>query len=274
VTASRRRSWHWWRSIARPGPDFLIIGGQKCGTTSLYQYLTQHPRVAPAVRKEIQYFSEHYHRGPRWYRRHFPPLVARNPGRLIGRKRLLTGEATPYYLFHPRAPRRVRDSLPHVKLIAMLRNPVDRAYSHYRYHSKLGDETLSFEEVLEAEPSRLEPELQRMLRDESYESIEYRNYSYLARGIYIEQLERWFSLFPREQMLILSSEEFFRAPASSYQETLRFLGLPEHELDRYEAVNVGSYSSLSAATRSRLEEYYRDHNRRLYEYLDRDFGWG
>lgn len=269
-----KRAWRWCRNLVRAKPDFLIIGAQKCGTTSLYQYLARHPSVAPASRKEIQYFSEQYGRGPAWYRGHFPSLAIRDPARLLGRRRLVTGEATPYYLFHPHAPRRVHQTLPAVKLIAMLRDPVDRAYSHHRYHSKLGDESLSFEEAIEAEPERLAGELEKLLRDERYASDAYRNYSYLARGLYLDQLERWFSLFPREQMLILSSEAFFGDPASSYRKVLEFLELPRHELPGYEAVNVGSYGSMRPETRERLQEYFREPNRRLYAYLDRDFGWG
>jgi hypothetical protein len=271
--SSLRRAWRSARTLSCARPGFLVIGGQKCGTTSLYHYLTQHPCVAAASKKEIQYFSENLERGEGWYRSHFPRLVGRDPGRLLGRGRILTGEATPYYLFHPHAPKRVRESLPGVKLLVMLRNPVERAFSHHRYHSKLGYETLSFEEAVAAEPSRLEGELDRLQRDEHYEAIAYKHYSYLARGRYVDQLERWFAQFPREQFLILSSEQFFRDPSGAYREVLEFLQLPPHELPSYDAVNVGSYAPIDAATRARLVDHFREPNRRLYELLDRDFGW-
>lgn len=266
---ARLRPW----SLLHARPDFLIIGAQKGGTTSLYEYLVQHPAVAAARRKEIQYFSEQYARGPAWYRRHFPRLGVRDPGRWVGRQRVLTGEATPYYLFHPHAPRRVREMLPRVRLIAMLRNPIDRAYSHHRYHTRLGDETLSFEDAIEAEPARLAGELQRMLDDELYVSDAHRNFSYLARGAYAEQLERWLALFPREQLMVLSSEDFFRDPPTHYREVLRFLGLEEHELADYQAANVGSYEAMAPETRARLAAHFREPNRRLQALLGRDFGW-
>lgn len=261
-----------WR-LLHAKPDFLIIGTQKGGTTSLYQYLVQHPSVAAARRKEIQYFSEQFARGPVWYRRHFPRRVGKDPRRWVGRGRRLTGEATPYYVFHPHAPRRVRELLPQVRLIAMLRNPIDRAYSHHRYHTRLGDEALSFEDAIDAEPARLVGELEKMLADESYVSDAYRNFSYLARGAYAEQLERWLALFPREQLLVLSSEAFFRDPATEYRKVLRFLGLEERDLAEYQAANVGRYEAMAPQTRARLAAHFREPNRRLYTLLERDFGW-
>jgi hypothetical protein len=255
-------------------PDFLVIGAQKSGTTSLYAYLSQHPEVIAARTKEIQFFSEHYARGSAWYRQHFPVLVTREPARLLGAGKLQTGEATPYYLFHPHTPRRVRAGLPGVKLIALLRNPIDRAYSHHRYHSKLGDESLDFEAAIAAEPERLEGELERMRTDEHYVSDPHRNFSYLARGLYAEQIERWLEHFPREQLLVLQSERFFADPAEGYRHVVRFLGLSTHELDAYEAVNVGSYSGMDPATRARLADYYHEPNERLYALLGERFDWG
>ena len=261
------------RGLLGAKPDFLVIGAQKGGTTSLYAYLCRHPDVVPARTKEIQYFSEHFARGPSWYRGHFPALVAREPGRLLGAGRLRTGEATPYYLFHPHAPRRVRAALPGVKLIALLRNPIDRAYSHHRYHTVLGDETQGFEDAIAAEPVRLAGELEKMRADEGHVSDAYRNFSYLARGLYAEQLERWLAHFPREQLLVLQSERFFADPAHGTRRVLRFLDLPPHELDAYEAANVGRYEGMSPATRARLADYYREPNERLYALLGERFDW-
>ena len=269
----RRRVGHGLRSLFGAAPDFLVIGVQKGGTTSLYAYLCRHPQVVAARTKEIQYFSEHYARGSAWYRQHFPVLLTSEPARLVGGGSLQTGEATPYYLFHPHAPRRVRSQLPGVKLIALLRNPIDRAYSHHRYHTKLGDERLEFEAAIAAEPQRLAGEFERMDADESYKSDAVRNFSYLARGLYAEQLERWLQHFPREQLLVLQSERFFADPAGGYRRIVHFLGLPDHELDEYEAVNVGSYSEMDPATRAKLVDYYREPNERLYALLGERFDW-
>jgi|SRR5690242_3518862 len=121
-------------------PHFLIIGAQRCGTTSLFEYLARHPDVAPPSAKELHFFDSEYHKGDAWYRERFPSL----------RNGFITGEATPYYIFHPHTPTRVRDWNSKVKLIVLLRNPVDRAYSHYHHEVRLGTESLDFETALVA----------------------------------------------------------------------------------------------------------------------------
>ena len=122
-------------------PDYLIIGAQKCGTGSLYRYLNQHPRIKSGITKEVRFFDKYYNRGINWYRVFFPFKD------LLGRK-YLTGDATPRYLDHPHAPKRVKEIIPNVKFIVLLRNPIDRAYSMYNMRVSRGRETHSFEESL------------------------------------------------------------------------------------------------------------------------------
>jgi hypothetical protein len=160
-----------------------------------------------------------------------------------------------------------------VKLIALLRNPIDRAYSHHRYHTKLGDEQQPFEAAIAAEADRIAGEFERMVADETYTSDAHRNFSYLARGLYADQIERWLEYFPREQILVLQSERFFADPAEGYRRVVRFLGLTDHDLDEYQAVNVGSYSEMVPATRARLVDPYREPNERLYTVLGERFDW-
>lgn len=151
-------------------PDFLIIGAQKGGTTSLYTYLCQHPRVVGASRIEVHFFDLAYDKGWWWYRSHFPVHVFRRGERIV------TGEASPYYIFHPLVPERVRKDLPNVKLVAILRNPVDRAYSHYQHVRRNGREPLSFEEAIEREPPRTEGEAEIISSDDEYQSSAHRRY--------------------------------------------------------------------------------------------------
>jgi hypothetical protein len=136
-------------------PDFIIIGGQRCGTTSLFNYLTQHPDVFPSCPKEVHYFSIHYHKGVNWYRSHFPLVMQKSYVERGHDRRFVAGEATPYYIAHPHAPQRIAETVPEAKLIVLLRNPVDRAYSHYHYEVKNGLETLSFAEAIDREDERL-----------------------------------------------------------------------------------------------------------------------
>jgi hypothetical protein len=255
-------------------PDFIIIGAQKCGTTSLYRFLTeQHPGIAPALEKEIHFFDIAFGKGLNWYRAHFPTILYKQYLKKVRGQDLITGEASPYYIFYPHASRRIFETVPQVKLIVLLRNPVERAYSHYHHQVTRGRETLSFEQAIEAEPQRLSGELEKILADENYISFNQAHFSYLARGIYVDQLQAWTNLFPPEQLLILNSEAFFADPAATYRQVVAFLNVPESVLQSTRKRNVGSYQKMSPATRQRLVEYFRPHNQRLYEYLGTNFNW-
>jgi hypothetical protein len=268
---------HLWRLATAPVrtlPDFVIIGAQKCGTTFLYQLLVQHPRVKPAFAKEVHYFDLNFRKGDNWYRSHFP-LRMRNIR--SNSREYIAGESSPYYLFHPHAPRRASAVVPHAKLIALLRDPVDRAYSHYQHQVKRGKgegrETLTFEEAIEAEERILPGEVSKMLQDEYYESSLHRTRSYLRRGIYIDQLLAWSNFFPKEQMLILKSEDLFDDTTNTLERMLAFLGIPYWAPETYSIPNKREYTGVSPLIRQRLSEYYKPHNQRLYEYLGADLGW-
>jgi len=168
--------------------------------------------------------------------------------------------------------------LPHVKLIVMLRNPVDRAYSQFHHERAGGHEKLtSFEEAIGCEEKRLAGELEKVLGDEDYSSYSHRHFSYLARGIYIDQLPTWMNLFPREQVLILKSEEFYADAEAVFKQTLDFLNLPHGQLKQrkqgYRRYNDTNPPKMDPATRKQLIEYFEPHNARLYEYLGEQFGW-
>jgi hypothetical protein len=270
VHEAKKRITKIYRGITSPLrrlPDFIIIGGKKCGTSSLYNYLARRPDVASAFRKEVHFFDEARERNRLRYRAYFPVRTGR------GKSRRMTGEATPYYLFHPLAPARVRKVVPEAKLIAVLRNPVDRAYSHYHHELRRGTEDLSFEEAVGREVERLEGEREKMLRKCGYDSLQARRYSYLSRGVYVDQIQTWREHFPEEQLLILRTEDLFENPQAALGRTLDFLGLPHLEGVNLSKDNRGGYLEIDPATRERLIEYFRPHNERLYEYLGRDFGW-
>jgi len=259
-------------------PDFLIIGTQRGGTTSLYHYLQGHPCIQPSTIKEIHFFDRRFNKGLSWYRGHFPTRLGKYYSQRVRQQPFVTGEASPSYLFHPHAPGRVAQVLPGARLIVLLRNPVDRAYSQYFHAIELGHESLSFEEAIEEEEERTARERERILADERYYSHAYKHRSYLTRGIYVEQLRAWMELFGRQQFLILKSEDFYADPAGTLKQVLAFLQLPETEpvlnKGEYEQFNTNTYSSkMDPALRQRLIEYFRPHNARLYDYLGADFGW-
>lgn len=247
-------------------PKFLVIGVQKGGTTSLYSYLAAHPQINGSVVKEVHYFDFHYACGETWYRAHFAPqswLLSRG---------LVTGEASPEYIFSPFAPGRVASFDPDMKLVVMLRNPVERAYSQYQMSIRRERETLPFTEALVQETARLDKEYQKMGIEEAFAyGSSHRHQSYQLKGHYAEQLENWFKFFSPEQILVLESEAFFRDPATVYAQTIRFLGLPEYQLKNYRNVNNWGYSNLEPEIRAQLETYFAPHNARLTELLGRTF---
>jgi hypothetical protein len=253
-------------------PDFLIIGAEKAGTTFLYWALCQHPNVEPASEKELHFFDTRKwsNRGVGWYRSQFPARAWRD-GRGV-----LTGEASPYYLFHPSSPLRASATVPDVKLVALFRNPVDRAYSAYNHKVAAGQEPLSFEEALAEEDRRTAGELEKMLSDESYYSRNVRVHAYRTRGIYVDQLQRWHKHFAPEQLLVLRSETLFANPKATIDVVREFLELPKFDVDitsLKERRNRRTFRPMAPATQQRLEQFFEPHNLRLYEYLGVDFGW-
>ena len=242
----------------RQPPGFLIIGTQRGGTTSLHRYLDAHPEIGTSWRKEVHYFDRFYEQGYDWYLANFPRR---------GRFRIV-GEASPFYMFDPRVPGRVAETLgEEVKFIVMLRNPVDRAFSMYQMKVRRGVEELDFEAALERERECLSGRSDPGGR-------EFQHYSYVKRGLYAEQLERWFAAFPRERFHVIRSEDFYERPGDELEAAQRFLGIRPHVPERLRAHNLRPYSSeLDPALRERLEEYFAPHNRRLYQLLDRDLRW-
>jgi hypothetical protein len=252
ATKLARRAARWSaQAYARPTaglrllPSYLIIGAQRAGTTSLHRYLVQHPAVRTMLRtKGVHFFDTNYGRGMDWYASRFPTRLY---GWYVRRRHgteLLTGEASPYYVFHPQVPHRVAEHLPHVKLILLLRDP-----------------------------ERLAGERERLLAEPLYNSFAHQHHSYLARGRYAEQLATWRSLFPDRQLLVLSSERFFGEPDRTFGRVLDFLGLPDFSPAAYEKHNAHDYRQMGEPMRARLAEHYREPNRRLYETLGDDLGW-
>jgi hypothetical protein len=271
---ARNAVWTYGRATAaaRPLPDFLIIGAQKAGTTALYAYLREHPAFAGPPWKEVSFFDRQFWRGAAWYRGNFPNRLYLRGVRARNGVEPVVGEASPSYLFHPLAPERAAALLPGARLIALVRNPVDRALSHYHHEVALGREPLPFEQALEREDERMEGELER-LADPRYFSHAWWNFTYLSRGRYAEQLERWLEFFPRERLLVLPSEDLLERPRETYGEVLEFLGAPPHQLESYPRIFERDYPEMAAGARAMLRDYYAEPNRRLYDILGRDLAW-
>ncbi|GAA5021890.1 hypothetical protein GCM10023258_11670 [Terrabacter aeriphilus] len=255
-------------------PDFIVIGGQRCGTTSLFKNIAEHPQVLrPGIEKGVDYYSLYPQRGIDWYRGNFPiRALARLRTARHGEPQVF--EACTYYMFHPFAIERIARDLPDVKLVAMLRDPVERAFSAYKHEFARGFETEpDFVRALDLEDSRLAGEVERMAADPTYESHAHRHHAYRARGQYAEQLERVFAHFPREQVFVCDSESYFAQPAEQYRELTRFLGLEDYLPARFDQFNARPSKPMPEEARARLVEYYAPHDRALTELLGRQPGW-
>jgi hypothetical protein len=259
----------------RPLPDYLIIGAKKGGTSSLINWLIQHPanlRMFPSFQplKSPHFFDINFHQGERWYRGHFPTerVRRRHPGAVVG-------EASPYYMFHPAAAERAHTVVPDAKIITVLRNPVSRAYSNYWDRVSAGTETLpTFEEALEAEESRLaHVDFDRLRTDPTYYSLEHDQFTYLARGRYLEHLESWLDIYPLDQIMVLRAEDMYADPEAVFTSVQRFLGISPSSAIDLKTYNERSKPPIDERTRSRLAQYYKPYNEALYARLGRDMGW-
>jgi len=241
--------------------DYLIIGTQKGGTTSLNYYLSEHPNIISSMIKEMPFWSNQIHRGLEWYFSHFPPIP--------NDYNCLVGEATPMNFNSPEVAENLVKFFPNVKLILLLRNPIDRAVSHYYHWLSLKWELSSFEEAIQREINQLEDQ-----KTDFWTKLHNPNFQgYLAKGLYINFLEKWIKVFPRKQFLILSSEEFYVNPDLKTTEVLNFLGLPEYHLSKYHQYNTRPYPPISESTRRLLNDYFQPYNQKLEDCLGMQFNW-
>jgi hypothetical protein len=267
----------------RPYPDYLIVGSKRGGTTSLHNYLLAHPGVLglfpqPRGKKSTQFFFPAHGpvggHGEAWYRSHFHAGVYRRVrARQLG-YRPLSGEASPYYIWDARVAPRVRAVVPEVKAILLLRDPVERAWSHYWERRSNGVEPLSFADAIHAEDDRTEGELERMADDPGYYSEAFDFYTYRQRGNYLPQLQNWLRHFPREQLLVLRSEDMFADPQGAFDDVCAFLGLPVNPLQAERQFNGSSSTgAMDPAVRRELVEHFAPLNAALESFLGRDLRW-
>lgn len=250
-------------SALRPLPDFLVIGAQRSATTSLHRYLLQNPAILGArLTKGVHWFDTGYDRPLSWYRSNFPTSARRAALERRFGTATVVGETSPYYLFHPEAPARIRQVLPAARLLVILRDPVERAWSHYHHEVERGFETLPFEEALAAEPERLG------------DVFGHQHHSYAARGHYLDQLEVVWRLFPRDQVLVLLSEDLSADPDATLADAHRFLGVPPQPLVATRRWNERVKPAMPRTAHAALTTRFAEPNRRLAEALGRPLPWG
>ncbi len=250
-------------------PDFMVIGVGRSGTTSLFNYLEQHPSIVKSSYDEIGFFDDNFHLGMSWYRSMFPTIFTKFLIKLKT-KYFMTYEVTPWYVRRPWTARRIKKIFPDMKFIVVLRNPVDRTYSHYHL-TKQNNEKREFKEVIEEDMRNIST-WEDGEKNDSYFSNQVQN-SKIARGFYYEQLVPWYDIFSEEQIMIVPSEELASETQSTLKDIFRFLKLPEYEIKDTKKVNVSKYKKMDEKTRDILIEYFKPYNEKLFEFLDRKFDW-
>lgn len=254
-----------WETDPRRDIDFLIIGVMKCGTTAIYNYLSQHPKVLPSVRKEVNFFQK-YKRGAaslEWYLSHFPPQK-------IGAEHYLTGEASPTYIRTPGVEESVFELFPKTKIIIAIRNPVSRVLSQYALLTRSEREKYPFNKIIELEMKQYE----NMEIDEIVRKATNPKY-YIPQSLYIYFIERWMKWFPKEQVCILMCEDLIKKPLTTMNTVYSFLGLPTLEIcdNESEPHKPRSHSHIDENIISRLKDFFQPHNQRLEEYLGKPLNW-
>lgn len=256
---------------ARMTPSFLICGGQRCGTTSLYRALAAHPVVLKAVlHKGVHFFDTSYQRGMAWYRGHFP--MQRSGDKIKQRYGVpaQTFESSPYYMYHPQAAARIARDLPGTKLVVLVRDPVERAYSQHAHEVARGfEQELDFGNALALERARLHRQEERLAQDPAYYSFSHQHHAYRARGEYARYLSVMAQHVGRERIHVVESERFFTDPEPVYDEVLDFLGLPTH-LGRpvFERHNARPRpAGMDPGIRRELTAHYAPHDEALAMWL-------
>ncbi len=250
-----------WAKATRKAPAFIVIGAEKCGTTSLYHYLNQHPQILPSVEKELDFFDLEFTQGNDWYLAHFPPIPQEDS--------FITGESSANYIYHPQAAARIKECFPETKLIVILRNPIDRTVSRYHMLAKNNSSKHSIYAEITAEIQRIKKGIKG---DVIPWQVLNRNRN-IGNSLYMYHLKPWLSIFPREQFLILKSEDLFARTRVVMNRIFDFIGLPNYSLSEYRKYNTGTYLPLESETRQILADFFSDYNQQLEDILSIEFNW-
>ena len=264
-------------SRLRQLPDFIIIGAGRAGTTALYSYLIQHPLIAAALTDnnesvaDLHFFEYIISNNIQWYRSHFPILFSKSNKH---KNSFITGEYTSTYMYHPDVPKRIFNLLPKIKLIVILRNPIDKAYSTYQQQFRFGEYTTSFEDTINAEFRRIDlnkdfPEL----NSNNYDFENFVAQNIIRHGVYADYLETWLKIFDRKQILILNSDDLKKSTKETLRRVFNFLNVSNYDIKDTSQVNVGKYPTINKITRKKLIEFFKPHNQRLNKLLDTEFNW-
>jgi len=250
-------------------PDFIVIGAKRCGTTSIYQYLENHPCIKKSSHDHIGFFDDNFSLGELFYRSFFPTLYEK---RRIETKhgKCLTYDVTSTYIQSSKSAQNIFSMIPNVKLIAILRNPIDRAYSEYNLNAKSDNNIKSFEYYVENELKEIKKEDQMF---ENKYTFDKQKKNYLRRGFYFEQLKPWFDLFSGENLLVISTEDLGSNSNEIFHKIFRFLEIPDYKIDNKKRYEKGQYSKLDDKLREKLIEFYKPMNEKLFNLIGERYNW-
>ena len=259
-----KRHVYGWSAPIRVLPNVIVIGVVRSGTTSLYHYLAQHPSISKSAYDELGYFDSNYELGLNWYKSLFPTIFEKKKLEQKNRK-FITYDVTPFYIYNEKVPIRIKKIIPNSKLILILRNPVDRAYSNYF----ITNQKKKFEDVIIEEKEILKT-IKEKNGEEYYKFV---HTSLLARGFYAEQLKRWYKIFPENQIFIVKSEDFAVKTNKIMNKIFNFLELEDFDIIDDTKKNKIRYEPMKEETRKNLIEYFRPYNEKLYSIINRNLNW-
>jgi len=251
-------------------PDFLVIGAKRCGTTSLYQHLPEHPCISKSPYDNMGFFNDNFHLGVNWYKSFFPTTFTRKK---IKSKfgNFLAFDVTTKYMEEESTANNVYQTKPNMKIIIILRNPVDRAYSQYHLSVRQTAERRSFEDVVEENMNRLNKESHE--RYEIKPRFSANEDNYLKKSLYALQLRYWLKIFPKENILIVPTEDFENNQQIIYNKIFEFLNISKFEVKNTKRMEKGNYPPMKSETRNLLLDYFRPHNHELFELINMEFDW-
>ena len=267
-------------SRLRNMPDFIIIGAGRAGTTALYSYLIQHPSIVAASTDnnesvaDLHFFEYLISNNIQWYKSHFPILFYKSSNHNKTKNSFITGEYTSTYMYHPDVPKSIFNLLPKIKLIVILRNPIDKAYSTYYQQFNFGEYTTSFEETINTEFRRIA--LNKDFSELDSNNPDFENFvahNIIRHGIYADYLEHWLEIFNRKQILILNSDDLKKLTKETLGHVFNFLNISNCDITNTSQVNVGKYPPMNKSTRKKLIEFYKPYNQRLNKLLGTNFNW-
>ncbi len=261
-------------------PDVIIVGNNKSASNTVFYNLIEHPQIKGSSRRENRFFDANYWRGTNWYRSYFPTKSSKKKFEKNNSKMLIL-DSSPTAFLHPYAAERMKKLLPNLKLIILFRNPTDHAYSLYHHRVRMNVEKETFENCILHDQERFE-ETERKWRNNEVREYSWKDLrlSYVSDGIYFNHIEKWFSLFPKENICCINVDDLAKKPIDILNKICTFLNLPNYNFKNYVKKNVNkedsrkpTYPPMNPETREKLIQFYKPHNKKLESFLNMKFNW-